>query len=97
VERRELLGAVTLCFLSAASLVAEAHSAARVFRIGVLGAYPPTEPASAPIFEALRQGLRELGYVEGTNLVVEGRYSDGKAERLPALAEELVRGVDVIR
>ena len=47
--------------------------------------------------EAFRQGLRELGYIEGKNLIIEYRYADGRPERLPALAEELVRlKVDII-
>jgi putative ABC transport system substrate-binding protein len=47
--------------------------------------------------EAFRQGLRELGYVEGQNLVIEYRYAEGSQERLPNLAAELVRlKVDVI-
>ena len=64
-------------------------------RIGYL-AFPSLSANSARI-EAFRQGLRELGYVEGKNIVIEWRYAEGKLDRVPALAAELVRlKVDVI-
>jgi putative tryptophan/tyrosine transport system substrate-binding protein len=72
---------------------AEAQQSKKVPRIGVL------RPglAAAPNYEAFRQGLRELGYVEGQNVVLEFRDGEAKAERLPDLASELVRlKVDVI-
>ena len=73
----------------------EAQQPARIPRIGIL------ITASASVFsarvEAFRQRLRELGYVEGKNIVIEYRYAEGKLERLPDLAAELVRlKVDVI-
>jgi putative ABC transport system substrate-binding protein len=58
-------------------------------RIGVLSGGSPATVAARD--EALRQGLRELGYVEGKNIVLELRYAEGRPERLPALAAELVR------
>ncbi len=75
--------------------VVEAQQPAGIPRIGILIA------ASASFFsarvEAFRQRLRELGYVEGKNIVIEYRYAEGKLERLPDLAAELVRlKVDVI-
>jgi len=93
VDRRAFLGTLTGGLL-AAPLVAEAQQAAKVARIGYLG----TNRAANPhLHEALRQGLRDLGYVEGRNLVIEYRDAEGKVERLPALAPELVAlNVDVI-
>ncbi|MDR3489214.1 MAG: ABC transporter substrate-binding protein [Bradyrhizobium sp.] len=73
----------------------EAQSAAKVYRVGfLLGA---TGESVASLFHALEEGLRELGYVEGRNIVFVQRYGDGRMERLPDLAAELVRlKVDVI-
>jgi len=73
----------------------EAQAPAKVPRIGFLSARPPTDN---PYFlESFRQGLRELGYVEGQNIAIEYRFAEGRPERLPALAAELVRlKVDVI-
>ena len=75
--------------------MAEAQQPTKVPRIGYLTAASPS--AFAARIEAFRQGLRELGYVEGKNIVIEWRYAEGKLDRLPALAAELVRlKVDVI-
>jgi hypothetical protein len=61
----------------------------KIPRIGYLNAnFPSANPAR---IEAFRQGLRELGYVEGKNIVTERRFADGKFDRLPSLASELVR------
>jgi putative tryptophan/tyrosine transport system substrate-binding protein len=74
---------------------AEAQQPAKVPRIGFLIASSPS--AIAPRMDAFREGLRELGYVEGKNIVIEPRYANGKSDHLPALAAELVGlKVDVI-
>src|SRR5215813_4280216 len=81
--------------LLAASTFAEAPQTGKVSRIGFL--IPVSLSTLSARVEAFRQGLRELGYVEGKNIVIEWRSAEGKADRLPALAAELVRlKVDVI-
>jgi ABC-type uncharacterized transport system substrate-binding protein len=86
---------LTLSIL-AAPLVTAAQPATKVYRIGRLSAGRPL-PASNAYEEAFRQGLHALGYVEGQNLVLEYRYAEGSAERLPDLAAELVQlQVDVL-
>ena len=73
---------------------ARAQQPAKIARVGFLGSDPAAVSAR---IEALRQGLRELGYVEGKSIVIEYRYAEDKLDRLPALAAELVRlKVDVI-
>jgi putative ABC transport system substrate-binding protein len=90
-----LLGLAVLA-LSMPSTIG-AQPATKTFRIGILAQFGPNMPESARLWEGLLQGLRELGYVEGRNFVLEGRYAESKYERLPALAAELVRiPVDVI-
>jgi putative tryptophan/tyrosine transport system substrate-binding protein len=73
--------------LFALSLPAEAQQAKKVPRIGFLSV---TSPGFDPRLEAFRQGLREMGYVEGQNIVIEYRYAEGQADRLPKLVAELV-------
>jgi putative ABC transport system substrate-binding protein len=92
VDRRRFL-LTSLTGALAAPLAAEAQQTGKVARIGWLG-----DPANNPhVREAFLQGLRDLGYVEGRNLVMEYRSTEGKLERLPALAAELVAlKVDVI-
>jgi putative tryptophan/tyrosine transport system substrate-binding protein len=75
---------------------AEAQQAPRVYRIGWLSAGPPSPTPTVQI-QAFQDGLRDLGYVEGQNLVIAYRYGEGKAERLREVAAELVQlPVDVI-
>jgi putative ABC transport system substrate-binding protein len=96
MNRRTFLCGLTLGSL-AAPLAAEAQPAGKVPRIGFLVAASASDSAFERWIEAFRQGLRDLGHVEGRNIVIEYRYADEKYERLPALAAELVRlKVDVI-
>src|SRR5262249_25019515 len=76
-----------------AGVIAEAQQPAKVHKIGVLRADSPPNLSA----ETFLQAMRDLGYVEGKNIVIEYRYPEGKVDRLPNLAEELVRlNVDVI-
>jgi putative ABC transport system substrate-binding protein len=85
--------AVLVLAILVGPLAAEALQGGKVPRIGVLTG---TSSEGSPVY-ALRQGLRELGYVEGQNIVIEWRWADGRIEQLPDLAAELVRlKVDVI-
>jgi putative ABC transport system substrate-binding protein len=96
MDRRTFVGAVAGALL-AAPLAANAQQTAKVFRIGLLGNISLAEPEGARLWGAFIQGLRDLGYVEGQNITIELRSSEGKYERLPDLAAELVRlKVDVI-
>ena len=88
-----LIVALTLALGLMTPLAAYVQPPAQVPRIGVLLFSGPDSPA----IEAFRQGLRAHGWVEGQNLAIAWRYADGQAERLPALAEDLVRlPVDVL-
>jgi putative tryptophan/tyrosine transport system substrate-binding protein len=93
---RKLAGLSVIAFLLAmCEAVAHAQQPTKISRIGYLA--PASLSALAARTEAFRQGLRELGYVEGKNVVIEWRSAEGKLDRLPALATELVHlKVDVI-
>jgi len=89
-DRREFIGSVAGCVL-AAPFAATAQPSARLPRIGILANY------EGPPWDGFRRGLRELGYVEGRTLLIEWRWADGRADRYPALASELVQAkVDLI-
>ena len=99
--KRKVSGVALCAMLFALCVPADAQqTAGKIPRIGFLSRelHPSdSRAARAPRLEAFRQGLRELGYIEGKNLIIEYRYADGRPERLPALAEELVRlKVDII-
>jgi len=94
MNRRSFIGTVTAGLL-AAPLAAEAQPAGKVYQIGYLSASSGT--SNPRNLEAFRQGLRELGWVEGQNIVIEYRWAEGRFDRLPDLAADLVRlKVDVI-
>jgi len=94
MNRRAFLRTLSAGLL-AAPLAAEAQQAGRVPRIGFLSLTSPSD--RPPLLDAFRQGLRELGWVEGQNIVIDYRYAEGRVDRLPDLAAELVRlKVDLI-
>ena len=90
IERRRVLAVTLAVAFLAAPLVVKAQPAGRVPRIGILGFSRPATAASNQV-DPIRQGLRELGYVEGQNIIIEERWAGERVERLPNLAAELVR------
>ena len=96
IQNRQWMRIFAIAFAFAfGGFEARAQQPKKIPRIGFLGA--ASMSANSARIEAFRQGLRELGYVEGKNIVIEYRYADGKSDRLPALAVELVGlKVDVI-
>jgi putative ABC transport system substrate-binding protein len=87
--RRIGLAVVFTLSLALAPLAAEGQQAGKVAHIGYLS--PLSAARDSPNMEAFRQGLGDLGYVEGRNALIDARYADGKFEMLPDLAAELVR------
>ncbi len=84
-----------LLALDVAAAISDAQQATKVPRIGLLSPFSPS--ATALWHQAFRQGLRDLGWVEGKNISIEYRYAEGKSDRLPDLAADLVRlKVDII-
>jgi putative ABC transport system substrate-binding protein len=89
------LSGLVLAILLAVVPLSHAQQAGKVYRIGTLDG--SSASGRAHLWDAFRDGLRELGYVEGKNSVLEQRWGEGKGDRLPDLAAELVRlKVDVI-
>jgi ABC-type uncharacterized transport system substrate-binding protein len=93
MDRRTFMASMVGAVLSA-PLAAQAQQAGKIYRVGFLWDSPAVWPHA---LEGFRQGLRDLGWVEGRNIVVEYRWAEGRFDRLPGLAEELVRlKVDII-
>ena len=94
IGRRQFISAIGGAAVSW-PLAARAQKPLRMIRIGHLKSGTPS--SSPKLLAAFRQGLLDLGYVEGKTFVIASRYAEGREERLPQLAEELVQvGVDVI-
>jgi putative ABC transport system substrate-binding protein len=94
INRRAFIGSLAGGLLTA-PLAAQGQQAGKVYRIGVL--VGGSRPDSVQVREAFRQGLLDLGYVEGRNVIIEYRFADGRLDRFPQFATELVRvKVDVI-
>ena len=96
---RPFAGFLLTLALAVAPLAPEAQQARKAWRIGYLsvGSPPPPSAQPSPLRSAFRQGLRELGYTEGQHITIEYRWGEGKADRLPGLAAELVNlKVDVM-
>jgi putative ABC transport system substrate-binding protein len=95
MKRREFITLAGAALAGAASVIAHAQQPAKPRRIGVLETISPQ--LNTKNLDGLRRGLRELGYIENQNYVLEYRSAEGDAERYQALADELVRlGVDLI-
>src|SRR5437870_1012207 len=95
MKRAAVLSILVVAVLLAVAVVAEGQQSTKVARIGFLGGTSLSVESTR--IESFRQGMREVGYVEGKNLVIEWRWAEGKFDRLPDLAAELVRlDVDVI-
>ena len=96
IQNPKLVGIVAIVItISMCGVVAQAQQPAKVPRIGYLSSLDPASESTRS--EAFQQALRELGYVEGQNIAIEYRYMEGKRDRIPELAAELVRlKVDVI-
>jgi putative ABC transport system substrate-binding protein len=95
MNRREAITVLAGGAAAAWPLAARAQQATKIPRVGYVFSFIPSE--GAHLWEACRQGLRELGYVEGKNIVLEPRWAEGRHERLPGLVADLVqREVDVI-
>ena len=89
MTRRALLCRLTLWWMLVAAFPSEAQEAGKTWRIGFLSPYSPDYDKTWLV--AFQHGLRDLGYVEGRNIVIEQRHAEGRFERFPELAAELVR------
>jgi putative tryptophan/tyrosine transport system substrate-binding protein len=84
---KDFIGFALSAWLFSVGLPAQAQQPTKIPRIGFIS--PASSPTAAPNFEALRQGLRESGHIEGKSILVEARWAEGAAERYPQFLAEL--------
>jgi putative ABC transport system substrate-binding protein len=95
LRRREFIQTLVGLAASVWPRIASAQQPGHIPRVGIVWIAP--QSVVEPYHDAFREGLRELGYVEGKTIAIEGRFAQGKIELLPGIAEELVRAnVDVL-
>src|SRR6059036_3685078 len=95
MERRTFM-AMLAGGLLVAPLAAGAQQAGKVYRVGILGE-KASDPSEARLWQAFRSGLRERGWIEGKNILIESRWGEGNSARITELAAALVRlKVDLI-
>jgi len=95
IQNRKWVGIFAIVLILVGGVETRAQQQKKVPRIGYLSALEPARESARS--KAIRLGLRELGYIEGQNLAIEYRYAEGKSNRAPELAAELVRlKVDII-
>src|SRR6185503_16988814 len=96
MRKVRVLSILFVALLLAVAVIAEAQQPTKIPRIGYISG-TGNETNQGPYVEALRQGLRELGYIEGKNFTIEYRGAEGKTDRIPSLAVELIeRQVNVL-
>ena len=96
ISRRRLLTGFVLAWAPLGAAVAQEYKAGKVYRVGILGE-SASDPSEARLWQTFRLGLRELGWIEGGNILIESRWNESDSARLPELAADLVRlRVDVI-
>src|SRR4030095_8521968 len=89
MKKARLSSILIAVLMLAVAVIAEAQQSKKVFRIGYLSSGNPTSESARA--EGIRLALRDLGYIEGQNIAIEYRYAEGKVDRAPELAAELVR------
>jgi putative ABC transport system substrate-binding protein len=94
--KKAAISILAVVMLLAVAVLAEAQQAKKVPRIGFIDSSGGPAAPSAQ-FNAFREGLKEFGYIDGSNVYIENRYAEGKLDRMPALVDELVgQKVDVL-